>query len=64
MDEQTNNDNDIQDAINDIEKCLNGKHSQELKALKNVIKILKMEHKIEIQAKDIEIMENLSLIHI
>ena len=58
MDEQTNNDNDIQDAINDIEKCLNGKHSQELKALKNVIKILKMEHKIEIQARDIEIMEN------
>ena len=58
MAEQTDNNNDIQDAIVDIEKCLNGKHLHELKALKNVIKILKMEHKIEIQAKDIEIMEN------
>ena len=60
MADQTNNDNDIQDAINDIEKCLNGKHSQELKALKNAIKILRMEHEIKImenknQLKDKEI---------
>ena len=61
MAEQTNNDNDIQDAINDIEKCLNGKHSQELKALKNAIKILRMEHEIKImenknQLKDKDIL--------
>lgn len=40
--------NDVKDAIADIEKCLQGKHSVELKALKNAFKLLNMEHKIEI----------------
>ena len=48
MAEQTNDNNDIQDAINDIEKCLNGKHFHELKALKNAIKMLKMEHQLSL----------------
>ena len=40
--------NDVKDAIADIEKCLEGKHSVKLKALKNAFKLLNMEHKIEI----------------
>ena len=62
MAEQTNSNNDIQDAINDIENCLNGKHFHELKALKNAIKVQKMENEIkimenknEIQTKEIQI---------
>ena len=53
----------VQDAIADIEKCLDGKHSAELKVLKNAFKIetLKLEHKIEIlekvHAKEIQILK-------
>ena len=39
--------NDVKGAIADIEKCLQGKHSLELKVLKNCIKMLSMEHKME-----------------
>ena len=55
--------NDVQDAIADIEKCLDGKHSAELKVLKNALKIetLKFEHKVEIlekvHAKEIQILK-------
>ena len=48
MAEQIKSDSDVKDAISDIEKCLDGKHSHELNALKNSIKV---EH----QAKEIQI---------
>ena len=64
MADQPNNDNEIQDAINDIEKCLNDNHFHELKALKNGIKFLKMENEIkimenknQIQAKEKQILK-------
>ena len=47
--------NDIQDAIKNIEKCLDGKNLVEMKVLKNSIKTFQLEHKIQIQAKDIQI---------
>lgn len=39
---------DVQDAINVIEECLDGKNLLEIKVLKNGIKTLQLEHKIEI----------------
>ena len=51
--------NDMNEAISDIEKCLEGKHSNELKALKKAFKTLQLEHKVEImekvQTKDVEL---------
>ena len=55
MAKQFNTDNDIQDAINEIEKSLDGKHLHEFKVLKNAIKMQKMENKIEIMENKIQI---------
>ena len=50
---------EVQDALADLEKCLDGKHLLELKVLKNALKIntLKLQHKNEIQAKEIQILK-------
>ena len=58
----------VHSAIVDIETRLDGKHAVEIKALKNAIKILNLEHKVEmlekihdkeiqIQAKEIQILK-------
>ena len=47
--------NSVHSSIVDIETRLDGKHAVEIKALRNAIKTLKLEHKVEIMEKDNEI---------
>ena len=55
--------NKLEKAINNIEKCLGGKHTVEINDLKNAIKILQMGYKIAEQEKDIQLkdLENKNL---
>ena len=47
--------NDMNEAISDIEKCFNGSHTHELKALKKAFKTFQLEHKVELMEKDLQI---------
>ena len=44
--------NDMNEVISDMEKCLNWSHAFKLKALKYAFKIFQLEHKVELKDKD------------